>query len=51
MTCLGNSAHESVPKGNYSKEYSNRAQLTENNLKNIPRYDCAVSDFSINKKS
>ena len=51
MTCLGNSAQESVPKGNYSKEYSNRAQLTENNSENIPWHDCTVSDFSENRKS
>ena len=51
MTCLGNSAQENVPKGNYSKEYSNRAQLTENNSENIPWHDCTVSDFSENRKS
>ena len=51
MTCLGNSAQESVPKGNYSKEYSNRAQLTDNNSENIPWHDCTVSDFSENRKS
>ena len=51
MTCLGNSAQESVPKGNYSKEYSNRAQLTENSSENIPWHDCTVSDFSENRKS
>ena len=51
MTCLGNSAQESVPKGNYSKEYSNRAQLTENNSENLPWHDCTVSDFSENRKS
>ena len=51
MTCLGNSAQENVPKGNYSKEYSNRAQLTENNSENIPWHDCTVSDFSEIRKS
>ena len=51
MTCLENSAQESIPKGNYSKEYSHRSQLTENNSENIPQHDCAVSEFSENRKS